>query len=132
MAESVASYFRQTTVRRLIEKFRQVGIDPVESPRAAGPFTGKTVVFTGTLTRFARAEASAWSGNGGGTPPRRCPAKPLLWSRGRRRLKTSKAPNAREIERLKAMRTKFLKRAGPRMNTAFPRMLLKSFWLVHG
>lgn len=57
MAESVAGFFRQTTARRLIEKFRQLGIDPVEPKRTAGPFTGKTVVFTGTLTRFARAEA---------------------------------------------------------------------------
>lgn len=57
MAESVAGFFRQTTARRLIEKFRQLGIDPAEPKRTAGPFTGKTVVFTGTLTRFARAEA---------------------------------------------------------------------------
>jgi DNA ligase (NAD+) len=57
MAESVAGFFRQTTARRLIEKFRQLGIDPVESKRPSGQFTGKTIVFTGTLTRFARAEA---------------------------------------------------------------------------
>lgn len=57
MAESVAGFFRQTTARRLIEKFRQLGIDPTEPKRTEGPFTGKTIVFTGTLTRFARAEA---------------------------------------------------------------------------
>jgi DNA ligase (NAD+) len=57
MAESVAGFFRQRTVRRLIDKFRQMGIDPKESPRAAGPFAGKTIVFTGTLTRFSRPEA---------------------------------------------------------------------------
>lgn len=57
MAASVAGYFRQPMGRRLIEKFRQVGVDPVEVARAAGPLTGKIVVFTGTLTRFSRAEA---------------------------------------------------------------------------
>jgi DNA ligase (NAD+) len=57
MAESVANYFRHPTVRRLINKFSQMGIRPVETPRAAGPFTGKTLVFTGTLTRLSRAEA---------------------------------------------------------------------------
>lgn len=57
MAESVANYFRQPTVRRLINKFSQMGIRPVEAPRAAGPLTGKTVVFTGTLERLSRPEA---------------------------------------------------------------------------
>jgi DNA ligase (NAD+) len=57
MAASVAGYFRQPMGRRLIEKFRQVGVDPVEVARAAGPLTGKIVVFTGTLTRLSRAEA---------------------------------------------------------------------------
>jgi DNA ligase (NAD+) len=57
MADSVASYFRQPTVRRLINKFSQMGIRPVESPRAAGPLTGKSIVFTGTLERLSRPEA---------------------------------------------------------------------------
>lgn len=57
MAQSVAGYFRQVTVRRLMEKFNQLGISPVEKPRPAGPFSGQTVVFTGTLTRFSRSEA---------------------------------------------------------------------------
>ncbi|MBP9128401.1 MAG: NAD-dependent DNA ligase LigA [Elusimicrobia bacterium] len=57
MAQSVAGYFRQVTVRRLIEKFNQLGISPMEKPRPAGPLTGQTVVFTGTLTRFSRSEA---------------------------------------------------------------------------
>ncbi|MBL8023536.1 MAG: NAD-dependent DNA ligase LigA [Elusimicrobia bacterium] len=57
MAASVAGYFRQPMGRRLIEKFRQVGVDPVEEARRAGPFSGKIVVFTGTLTQLSRAEA---------------------------------------------------------------------------
>jgi DNA ligase (NAD+) len=57
MAESVAGFFRQPVARRLIEKFRGLGIDPVEARRAAGPFTGSTVVFTGGLTRLSRPEA---------------------------------------------------------------------------
>jgi len=57
VAESVFGYFRLPAVRELLGKFKRLGIDPREAPRAAGPLTGKTVVFTGTLTRFSRAEA---------------------------------------------------------------------------
>lgn len=57
VAESVFGYFRLPAVRELVSKFKGLGVDPREAPRAAGPWTGKTVVFTGTLTRFSRAEA---------------------------------------------------------------------------
>lgn len=57
VAESVHGYFRQPPVRALLAKFKGLGIDPREAPRPTGPLTGKTVVFTGTLSRFSRAEA---------------------------------------------------------------------------
>lgn len=57
MAESVSRYFQQVTVRRLIDKFNQLGLSPFEPSRPSGPMTGKTVVFTGTLTHFSRSEA---------------------------------------------------------------------------
>jgi DNA ligase (NAD+) len=57
VAESVHGYFHQPAVRALLAKFKSLGIDPREAPRPTGPLTGKTVVFTGTLTRFSRAEA---------------------------------------------------------------------------
>ncbi|TXH28135.1 MAG: NAD-dependent DNA ligase LigA [Elusimicrobia bacterium] len=57
VAESVHGYFHQPAVRALLAKFKSLGIDPREAPRPTGSLTGKTVVFTGTLTRFSRAEA---------------------------------------------------------------------------
>jgi DNA ligase (NAD+) len=59
MAESVAAYFRQDAVRKLIEKFKALGIDPKEERKNAGPrpLEGKTVVFTGELKNFTRSEA---------------------------------------------------------------------------
>lgn len=58
MAESVVRFFAQPEVRRLLEKFKEVGLDPRETPRRdGGPFQGKTVVFTGTLHTLSRSEA---------------------------------------------------------------------------
>jgi DNA ligase (NAD+) len=62
VAASVHGFFREErnleVVRRLVE---EAGIRPPEEapPPAAGPFSGKTVVFTGTLERMTRDEARA-------------------------------------------------------------------------
>jgi DNA ligase (NAD+) len=68
MAESVAGYFRQARVRRLIEKFRRLGVDPKDAPRQKGPqpLAGKTVVFTGELKHFSRSEAERLARDLGG------------------------------------------------------------------
>jgi DNA ligase (NAD+) len=73
MAASVVAFFQAEAVRRLLEKFQRLGIDPRESVPAEGPkpLAGKTVVFTGELTLFSRSEAErlvrALGGNASGS-----------------------------------------------------------------
>jgi DNA ligase (NAD+) len=60
MAESLHDFFRNSRNRVVIEKLQAAGIRPkAESrkPKAESPFTGKTVVVTGTLSKFSRDEA---------------------------------------------------------------------------
>jgi DNA ligase (NAD+) len=61
IADSVARFFRQDETKVVLEKLRQAGVEaPPVAPRvswANSPFAGKTVVFTGTLTRMTRSEA---------------------------------------------------------------------------
>jgi DNA ligase (NAD+) len=57
MAASIAGFFRQDSARRLMEKFKRLGLWPREERPKAGPLTGKTVVFTGKLTKMSRPEA---------------------------------------------------------------------------
>jgi DNA ligase (NAD+) len=62
MALSVADFFSNPRNKTVIEKLRKAGVrfDHVEArpaPSAAGPFSGKTVVITGTLSKFSREEA---------------------------------------------------------------------------
>jgi DNA ligase (NAD+) len=58
VAHAIATFFAQVENRRIIERCREAGLEPVppERPAAAGPLAGKTVVFTGTLN-MSRAEA---------------------------------------------------------------------------
>ncbi len=59
MAKSITAFFHQAPIRKLIEKFKKLGVDPKEEVQKAGPkpFAGKTIVFTGELTSFSRPEA---------------------------------------------------------------------------
>ena len=63
VAESLADFFASDSEQTLLDKLVRAGIVPVmPAPRpsgAAGPFAGKTVVFTGTLERRSREEAEA-------------------------------------------------------------------------
>ncbi len=70
MAESVRSYFQQPAVRKLIEKFKKLGIVPRQPAPSKGPrpLAGKTVVFTGELRSFSRPEAERLTRELGGTP----------------------------------------------------------------
>ena len=47
----------KASARRLLAKLHQLGIDPPGTVMAAGLFTGKTFVLTGTLPTMKREEA---------------------------------------------------------------------------
>jgi DNA ligase (NAD+) len=57
VAASVLEFFAGEPGRRLLAKLRALGIDPQGTIAAAGVFTGKTFVLTGTLPTLKREEA---------------------------------------------------------------------------
>src|SRR3989454_6335830 len=63
VGESIKDYFSRAAVHEFLAKLVRAGIAPVvPTPRPAaraGPFAGKTVVFTGTLERRSREDAEA-------------------------------------------------------------------------
>ena len=60
VAESVHRFFSSPRNRRVLERLAQAGVRPVVEKRAKGPqpLAGETVVFTGTLERMSRPEAT--------------------------------------------------------------------------
>lgn len=68
IAQSVASFFHDPSVRALILKLERVGVtmDEPMSVSASGAFSGQTVVITGTLPTLSRSQAAALiEANGG-------------------------------------------------------------------
>ncbi len=59
IAEALAEFFREPRNRRLVDELaREVEIEPAEVPATtAAPLAGKTIVFTGELSRMSRSEA---------------------------------------------------------------------------
>jgi len=60
MAESLHDFFRNPRNQAVLAKLKKAGLNPQcrsDLPVATGPFTGKTVVVTGALEKFSRAEA---------------------------------------------------------------------------
>jgi DNA ligase (NAD+) len=59
IAESVVRFFSDPHNRALIGRLRKAGLqfEGRKVARSAGPFAGKTVVLTGTLTSMSREEA---------------------------------------------------------------------------
>jgi DNA ligase (NAD+) len=68
IASSVAGYFEDPTARALLEKLRAHGVrfDEPNAVQADGPFTGATIVLTGTLPTLSRGEATALIEKAGG------------------------------------------------------------------
>ncbi|TMC57641.1 MAG: hypothetical protein E6J19_05470, partial [Chloroflexi bacterium] len=63
VAESIKEYFSRPEEQEFLDKLVRAGITPVmpaaRAAAVAGPFAGKTVVFTGTLERRSREDAEA-------------------------------------------------------------------------
>ena len=60
VAEAVAGFVAEPHNRAVLDALEErLQIEPFQAPEADSPFAGKTVVFTGTLTRMTRAEAKA-------------------------------------------------------------------------
>jgi len=58
--QSIAAYFGESHNRGIVERLtREVTILDAEKPKGNSAVAGKTVVFTGSLTRFTRDEAKA-------------------------------------------------------------------------
>jgi DNA ligase (NAD+) len=70
MAESLVNYFAMTQTKKLIEALRGAGVNLVEESRKIKetPLTGKTVVFTGGLSRLSRPQAEDALRQAGGIP----------------------------------------------------------------
>ena len=69
VAESVTVYFSVPANRERIEKMQRLGVNPTHTRIATGTkLTGKSVVVTGTLTRFSRDEIHRLIEREGGKP----------------------------------------------------------------
>lgn len=73
MAEDIVAYFKNDAHRAVIDELRKLGLKLTEEARAkttgaAGDLTGKTVVVTGSLTKYGRDEIEALIRQKGGKP----------------------------------------------------------------
>ncbi|OGR87299.1 MAG: hypothetical protein A3A86_08525 [Elusimicrobia bacterium RIFCSPLOWO2_01_FULL_60_11] len=61
ISDSVASFFRLKSTRRIIEKMKEAGVNFSEPERSVkeSALSGKTLVFTGELASFSRQEAES-------------------------------------------------------------------------
>ncbi len=67
VAQSITTFFHNEGNRETIRRMVAAGVEPTEEEKkVGGRFTGKTFVFTGTLTRFSRSEAQKMAENEGG------------------------------------------------------------------
>lgn len=70
MAESIATYFSLLQTRELLTELKKAHVSMIETDRTQKlhtPLTGKTIVFTGEMQLFSRAEAELLVRRAGGT-----------------------------------------------------------------
>lgn len=58
VAEAIVEWFSQPNNRKLLTKFKRLGVNPQETHPPKGPLTGKSFVVTGTLDSMSREEAA--------------------------------------------------------------------------
>jgi DNA ligase (NAD+) len=58
VAESILAWFADPDNQALLDKFRNVGVEPVYESHANGPLHGQNFVITGTLEHMGRDEAA--------------------------------------------------------------------------
>lgn len=71
IARSVHDFFHGPYGKEIVQQLRAVGIDPRSQPRSKeqnSPLAGQTIVVTGTLSRFTRAEVESLIRKLGGKP----------------------------------------------------------------
>jgi DNA ligase (NAD+) len=67
VAGSIVTFFRNAENIAVIEKMLSAGVEPArEEKKTGGRFSGKTFVFTGSLSRFTRDDAKRMVENEGG------------------------------------------------------------------
>ncbi|MGH7611292.1 MAG: NAD-dependent DNA ligase LigA [Candidatus Dormibacteria bacterium] len=68
VAAAVADFFASEGGRELVDQLLEVGLEPRATQRVLGPWSGKSLVLTGSLTRWTRSEAEGLIRQLGGTP----------------------------------------------------------------
>jgi DNA ligase (NAD+) len=68
VAESIVDYFNNPEKTLLLQKLQQAGLEPQQEVviQQNGPLTGKTLVITGTLSKWSRKEAEEMVEKAGG------------------------------------------------------------------
>lgn len=67
VAESIVAWFAEPANKKILDRFRALGVKPQEVKRVGGKLTGKNFVVTGSLDTMQREEAAEKIRNLGGT-----------------------------------------------------------------
>jgi DNA ligase (NAD+) len=67
VAESLLGWFADPDNQKLLETFKELGVEPVYASRARGPLHGKSFVITGTLEQMSRDDTADTIRDLGGT-----------------------------------------------------------------
>jgi DNA ligase (NAD+) len=103
MAESIYNFFRSRENLKVIDKLKNAGVNmagPKKNLRA-GPFSGKSIVITGTLKSYSRSEAEELVRKLGGNPSSSVSAKTdflVVGAQPGSKLKKAKALGVRVVD----------------------------------